>query len=661
MTQDTTAENTRADAAGPADAVLPIESIGEASPVLASDRTVPGAVLVVGSAFSIGTYLFLVCLAVLPVFFASNALASKGWLVAGLLTLIGTVPILGLMIFDYAYMRALAGFRFVRTFAARRIHAALGVLTGLILVLVHPVACLAFLAGTGLGVFALRLLARWREQERFWDFLPAEAAGFLSGRDHTGYRIATTPTREHALAGTILVAASALALVVGFGAGSYLANGEIVDSDAVTTIALLNALAAFSTLSFARDRMRSPTQAGAPEAIVRAAPETDEAVNEVGLVVRHLNVVSGGTRSLLIDVGFSIEPGQILAIDGDSGAGKSILLRALADPFSLTGMQVEGNAAVNGRDLWRRQSGSDHLPVVHIMEEPLLMPDSGAANLGCYMGSGVLERSKRNLEKLVYSSEIVSEICAAPRATQLPALQRKCIELARAFTLAPSLYLLDYPEHFLGEKQISALVSRLKEEARLGRCCVLVTRNRALLEICDKTLVLQEGRIVDFGSAEDIRERKAAGWSRFVAERTLDVEEYLENWIRSHFRRPGDEPNKRKVAHVASELLAFSCSDVSGPDSGKSIVFEFKHFEGHCILRMQDVEAPISSSTLARATAELKRRKDSVRLSPLASVLGNTEDVDIGTDFDRRTISVKVATFDPRLKQAETADETKGT
>lgn len=632
--------------------------LGDVQVLPASDRVTPSIAMVIGSVFSLGIYLFLASLAVFTVFFESNVVQNGSWIVAPLLMLVAAVPVFGILVFEYAYSRALAGFRYMRGLASRRVQAAAGGFTLLIISFVYPTAGLAGALGAGLGSLILLGLSRLRRHERMWDFVPSEAAAIFSGRDRTGMALASVRVNEHALAPATVLAFTALTLVMGYGVASYLTTTRVIDPNAVTAVALLNALAAHAILAFVRDGLQLPPvelrRTTQVEGIELA--ETEEA-DDTGLRVKNLTVLCHGGRALLSEVSFSVPPGIILGVDGESGAGKSLLLSVMSDPFSLEDVQVRGRVCVNGTDLWRRDGKNGIVPAVHVTDDPLLLPASGQNNLSCFHDGQILEQAKRNLERLVFSSDLVNEICEAPDATRLPSMQRKTLALARALTLSPSLYLFDRPEDGLPEKQIAALLGRLQDEIRLGRSALIITQNRAILDACDKLMVLQNGRIVDLGTAEDIRSRQAAGWARFVAERSLEIEENLEVWIRSHFKRPGDEPNRRKVAQIASEMLALSCQGSAGQITSRNLIFEFKHFMGHCVLRMQDDDAPITAAALQKAGNLAEQSKEGVRLTPLAAIISASMEVEAGVDLDRRVLSSKIETFDPRLSATREVNE----
>ena len=96
---------------------------GSSETITALDRVAPTWAVIIGSVFALGIYGFLASLAVFTVFFHSSVVVNGSWIVAPLLVLVGSIPVVGILVFEFAYSRALAGFRYIRGPAARRVQA----------------------------------------------------------------------------------------------------------------------------------------------------------------------------------------------------------------------------------------------------------------------------------------------------------------------------------------------------------------------------------------------------------------------------------------------------------------------------------------------------------------------------------------------------------
>ena len=222
----------------------------------------------------------------------------------------------------------------------------------------------------------------------------------------------------------------------------------------------------------------------------------------------------GGTTALHpTDLAF--QPGLTTALIGPSGCGKSTLLRliiALLTPDS--GRVVFDRATVNeasAQEIRRR--------VGYVIQEGGLFPHL-TARANVLLMSRHLGRPAPEMEARL---EELSALSQFPRAaldrypTELSGGQRQRVSLMRALMLAPQVLLLDEPLGALDPLVRSALQRDLKEIfARLKQTTVLVTHDMGeAAYLADGIVLMNEGRIVQRGTAVDLRDRPA---SEFVSE-----------------------------------------------------------------------------------------------------------------------------------------------
>lgn len=614
------------------------------------DRSAPGWASLLSFCFTAGGAVCLTAFCILTAFLHALVVEQKQLILAPLLAVLALAPALGMVIFDAAHGHALRGHRRLRDRHTVTMKALAAVTGTAVLALIHPLLSLPVLAGSALCWLAAGPARPLFRREPMWDFLPAEAVSVLSGRDRIGHVLARQPEQDSTLLRTWVTAMSWLSLTAGFALAARLAALEVLAPSAVPALALITYLCVRSIGRHlqARRPASGPDGASSVTSLAALLPEEQLEKHPQGLLVEGLNAFSSSGKALLADVSFTVEPGTVTCIDGGSSAGKSLLLRCLADPYGQEALDIRGAVLLEGEDLWTRSAAPQRVPAVHIPPVPLILPASGSQNLGCFHGGEELERGRKILRQMAFSSETAEAICAAPDARLLSGSEQKMLAFARAFLLRPRLLLLDRPEDGAGAKQIAALAARLQQDRRLGLAVLMVTSSRKLQELSDRVLVMQGGRIIDQGPAEEIRARTTAGWSRFVTERELASEEALDSWLASQFRRDGDAANRRKVCMLANELLAFSCQGVSGLDLQQELRFEFKHFDGHCLLRMLDQAAPLSSGVLEQARQEAAEGSGA-RLSPLAAVFKGAMEVQTSTQDGQRVIEARIETYDPRL------------
>ncbi|MCT8159558.1 ATP-binding cassette domain-containing protein [Pseudoruegeria sp. SHC-113] len=639
-------EKLKSEAAAQAGAVAALE------PLRVTDRALPSWAATLSFIFTASSAACWLSIAVLAIFFTDIVAEQRKLQAALALAVLGTAPLLGLIVLDFAHGRALTGYQYTRQRNEARARAAIGVLIGIALTAVHPLLGLGVFAGVALNHGLPAIARALNLAEPPWDFTASEAASVLAGRDATGFALASAAPRPFGLMATPGALSTGVALIVTLAFGSWLMAQQVLATAAMPGILLL---VLWAVLAGAKpvwpeaqaDRLPVPAEI---EKI--ALPETEDApAGPSGLRVHRLTVASPTQGALLRDVEISLPPGSVTGVIGSAASGKSLLLQALAAPLDLTGLRVSGFAALNEEDLWSRSRREFTPPCVYLPATPRILPVSGLDNLTCFSADSLGLRARRALEQIVYSADAAERIVAAKDATRLSASEQNALALARGFLLNPALYLLDRPEDGASEALMGALAERIRTERRAGRSFLLATDHRGLLELCDTIIVLEGGRLLDVGPAAEIRSRLAEGWSRFVTEDTLEAEDSLHLWLRSHFRRRGDEGNRRKACVVGSELLALSAGENNGSDRQK-IRFDFKHFKGFCQLELTDSGAAISNAQLESARGKLAQSGEVLNRDPLAEILRHSQSFDQRISKDSRTISVQIETYDPRMAPA---------
>ncbi len=228
------------------------------------------------------------------------------------------------------------------------------------------------------------------------------------------------------------------------------------------------------------------------------------------LSVDGLRVRYGRTR-VLHDLSLEVTRGELIALLGSSGCGKTTLLRSICGFVPIE----DGQILVSGRDIARLPP--ERRETALVFQSYALWPHmSVAQNIGYGLkvrgwGKGrIAARVDEMLELLQLPG------LAERNVTDLSGGQRQRVALGRALAVEPSLLLLDEP--------LSNLDARIRQELRheiralqqrLGITALHVTHDREeAMVMADRIVVLDQGRIAQIGTPEELFERPA---SPFVA------------------------------------------------------------------------------------------------------------------------------------------------
>lgn len=223
----------------------------------------------------------------------------------------------------------------------------------------------------------------------------------------------------------------------------------------------------------------------------------------------NINAVNG--------VSFTLDPGEVLCILGESGSGKSVTMRALMRLLPKNTARISGQVRIAGRDVVamdEKEISDIRGPVVSmIFQEPMTafdpvftIGDQIAETIVRHEGTSHKDALARALELL----ELVQIPSARSRLKNYPfemsGGMRQRAMIALALSCRPSLLLADEPTTALDatvQIQILLLLRKLRDE--LGMAIMFVTHDIGVaVEVADKMAVMYAGRFVETGSVADV-------------------------------------------------------------------------------------------------------------------------------------------------------------
>jgi ATP-binding cassette subfamily B protein len=210
---------------------------------------------------------------------------------------------------------------------------------------------------------------------------------------------------------------------------------------------------------------------------------------------------------VLTEVSFETKPGQVIGIFGMTGAGKSTLLGLVPrfyDPQA-------GRILADGRDLRELDLDAYRRQIGLVYQESFLFSNTVAANIAFGHPSATMEEIER-AARIASAHEFIGglahgyETVLGESGVDLSGGQRQRLALARALLLQPPVLILDDPTASVDARTENEIVSALRE-AMKGRTTLVVSGRLSLLRRADLILVLEDGRLTQSGTHEELVHR----------------------------------------------------------------------------------------------------------------------------------------------------------
>ncbi|HCJ34391.1 MAG TPA: multidrug ABC transporter ATP-binding protein, partial [Ktedonobacter sp.] len=234
----------------------------------------------------------------------------------------------------------------------------------------------------------------------------------------------------------------------------------------------------------------------------------------------------GAEEPAISHISFSAAPGEVTAIIGGTGSGKSTLVSLIPRFYDID----SGHLLVDGVDV--REISQEHLrsKIGFMPQKAVLFSGTIAENIR-YGKEDATDEEVRHAADVAQATEFISEMqdgfnsVIAQGGTNVSGGQKQRLSIARALVRKPEIYVFDDSFSALDFKTDAKLRAALKQETRESTVLIVSQRVSTIMD-ADQIIVLNEGRIAGIGTHRDLM--RSSEVYREIVSSQLSIEEIAE-------------------------------------------------------------------------------------------------------------------------------------
>lgn len=308
--------------------------------------------------------------------------------------------------------------------------------------------------------------------------------------------------------------AVALAVIVYLGSSGFIVGQISVGVFMSFITAMMMLFAPLKSLTNVNAKIQAGIAAGESVfAVLDAESEQDNGTvvlqgAEIQVKLDHVDFAYANDKNVLNDISFNVDAGEIVALVGGSGSGKSTIANLLPRLYNID----RGIISVNGRDIREYTLESLRRHISYVGQEIVLFNDTVLANIAYGQMKAVDPATVKRASRLAHADSFIERLSdgyqtvLGENGVLLSGGQRQRIAIARAILKDAPLLILDEATSALDTESERKVQQGLNELMK-DRTTIVIAHRLSTVENADRIIAIDNGRIVETGTHNELLQK----------------------------------------------------------------------------------------------------------------------------------------------------------